>query len=72
MTNSSVDQKLGEDALLFMAAVFRHIYIVVLFNTYPAARLQSEAGRTVILELHVLVELFRQWRIHRVLRLYRS
>ena len=44
--------------------------LTVLFNT-PAARFKAKLGAR-ILELHVLIELFSRWRIHRVLHRYRS
>ena len=48
----------------------RYYSITVFFNT-PAARFKAKLGAR-ILELRVLVELFRRWRVHRVLRRYRS
>jgi len=44
--------------------------ITVLFNT-PAARFKAKLGARII-ELHVMIELFKWWRIHRVLCRYQS
>jgi GNAT superfamily N-acetyltransferase len=44
--------------------------LTVLFNA-PAARFKAKLGAR-ILELHVLIEVCKRWRLHRVLRRYES